>query len=162
MENKNVTLDSELVNKIFLDCLLREDGNEIVDGKPACDHVVAEGIINSFAFNTKRLNDHAEEIGLLVDQLPIRLEPVSFLQLCMDKEGRQWANEHKIMEQIVALGVATKKLAYGMPRELWGICPGGVPYIGLEENRELWDVFSGNYGKPAEPAKPQSQPGDDE
>lgn len=33
------------------------------------------------------------------------------------------------MEQLVSLGIGIKKVKYCMPKEMWSILPGGMPYF---------------------------------
>jgi len=54
---------------------------------------------------------------------------MSFLNMCIDKNGNQWADLHRTMDELVALGIATGKLSFLIPREMWSILPGGMPYL---------------------------------
>lgn len=130
-------LTAENVHKIFCDCLFKEE--ELTNGKPNCEYIVAEGILNDFAFNIKRLNQHEQEIIELIDQLPDIEKGQSFLNLCMTTEGVQWG-EHINIEQLMALGIASENLAYCFPKQLWQVLPGGMPYVikkTKENNRAL-------------------------
>ena len=42
--------------------------------------------------------------------------------------GDLWTGDHQVMDQLVALGIASDTMAYLMPRELWKIT-GGMPYL---------------------------------
>lgn len=53
---------------------------------------------------------------------------MSFLQAGMDKHGNHWA-EHPTMEALFCLGIGLDLVEWCVPRELWGMCPGGVPYV---------------------------------
>ena len=53
---------------------------------------------------------------------------MSFLKACEDSEGNQWTGLHKIMDQLFLLGQAAGLVKCLMPREVWGMLPGGVPY----------------------------------
>lgn len=119
-------LTSENVYEIFSNCLFKDD--EVVNNAPIYDFVVADGILNTFVFHAKRLEQSDEKIGELIKQLPDFNEPNSFLNLCVDKEGRQWG-EHINMEQLVTLGVACGYLEYAFPKDMWYILPGGMPFI---------------------------------
>jgi len=55
--------------------------------------------------------------------------------MCMDKHGVQWG-EHRNIEQLVVLGIAAKMVKYCMPRDMWGILPGGMPYIAIDTEKE--------------------------
>jgi hypothetical protein len=55
----------------------------------------------------------------------------SFLQACETKDGVQWG-EHRNMEQLFVLGMALGKVRYCLPRDLWQVLPGGMPYLVIE------------------------------
>lgn len=52
----------------------------------------------------------------------------AFQNLCYDKHGNQWG-EHKNMEELMCLGLATGLVQFCLPREEWAVFPGGLPYI---------------------------------
>lgn len=59
----------------------------------------------------------------------------SFLNLCTREDGTQWTGSHATMEQLVCLGVGAGKMKYLLPRSMWNILPGGMPYLAvLEKN----------------------------
>ena len=39
------------------------------------------------------------------------------------------------MQELLLLGLAIEKIEYLLPREMWSILPGGMPYIKI---REYW------------------------
>lgn len=123
---ENIKLTSQNVYNIFSNCLFKDE--EVVNNTPIYDFVVADGILNTFVFHAKRLEQSDEKIGELIKQLPDFNEPLSFLSLCVDKEGSQWG-EHINMEQLVTLGVACGYLEYPFPKDMWSILPGGMPFI---------------------------------
>lgn len=125
-ERKPLDLTAENVFKVFSDCLLKEE--EIKDGEPICEYTMAEGIISDFVFNKERLNQHIDDIIELIEQLPSIEQGPSFLNLCINVNGTQWG-EHRNVEQLVALGVASNKLRYCLPKEMWSILPGGMPFV---------------------------------
>lgn len=125
-EKKKLVLTSENVNKIFTDCLFKD--NEIQDGEPICEYTVAEGIRGQFYFHSERLEQYDEDISDLVGQLADIEQGPSFFNLCMTKEGNQWG-EHLNMEQLVVLGVASGNLQYCLPKQMWSMLPGGMPLV---------------------------------
>lgn len=121
------TLSAERVNEIFLDCLFR-------DGEDTSSHVRAEGTLYTVGFHPERLESHREEIVGMLDELPNEFKfdgggGWSFLNACNDRHGNQWTGMHQTMDQLVTLGIAISKVAFQLPRELWSVMPGGMPYF---------------------------------
>lgn len=119
-------LDPEKVNAIFMDCLFKK-------GEDTSKHVKAEGIVRNVGFHPERLESHKAEIEAMLDELPDEFKEtggggMSFLNACNDKHGNQWTGLHQRMEQLFQLGVGVGKVKSLMPREMWGVLPGGMPY----------------------------------
>ena|SRR3990167_5404338 len=124
-------ITAEKVSEIFKDCLFKDE--EMIEGKPIIAPVEVEGIISRFGFHPDRIKIHAGEIIELLNELPEEFKEKtgggwSFLNACNDKEGRQWG-EHNNMEQLFSLGIAIGKVKYCMPKEMWSMLPGGMPYL---------------------------------
>lgn len=121
-----IVLSSERVEEIFLDCLLK-------DGEDTNGSVKAEGITTNVGFHHDRLNSHKAEIEGMLDELPDEFKKsaggsMSFLNACMDSHGNQWTGLHQRMEQLFLLGMAIGKVEAVLPREMWQMLPGGMPY----------------------------------
>ena len=98
--------------------------------------IEAEGIVARFGFHPERLKSHEQEIRDLVMELPDEFRMSkgggwSFLNMCNDREGYQWADLHKTMEMLLVLGIAVGVMTIQIPRELWSMMPGGVPYVAV-------------------------------
>ncbi len=120
-------LDPERVNAIFIDCLFR-------DGEDTSNHIKAEGIVSNVGFHPERLQSHRAEIEAMLDELPDKFKKSggggwSFLNACNDKHGNLWTGLHLRMEQLFLLGIGIGKVQYQMPREMWSVLPGGMPYV---------------------------------
>jgi hypothetical protein len=120
-------LNAELVHSTFLECLFE-------DGEPTENHKIGEAVQMKVGFNPERLKGKETLIEELLNQLPNEFQKdggggMSFLQMCNDKNGNQWADMHKTMDELVALGTATGKLSFLMPKEMWSALPGGMPYL---------------------------------
>jgi hypothetical protein len=119
------------VEAILTDCLYRDDE---IDGSTApADAVIAQGVISTFAFHPGRLGSHKADIAALCNELPDDFQKSkgggwSFLNLCVKKSGEHWG-EHRNCEQLVALAIASKQGSYPMPREMWSMLPGSMPYV---------------------------------
>ena len=77
----------------------------------------------------------------MLEQLPDKFHKEkgggwSFLNLCMDKYRRQWTDLHSVCDMLVCLGIATGHLSFPMPRDLWNISPGEMPYVVVNCNSE--------------------------
>lgn len=130
-----MNLSAEKVNEVFRHCLFKDE--ELPgDGNPPADAVLVEGLTQKFGLHPGRLEEKKAIIKSFLDDLPTEFHPadkgggggMSFLNMCMDKEGNHWG-EHPTMQELVVLGIATKQMQYCAPRELWSVLPGGVPYV---------------------------------
>lgn len=123
-------LTADTVNKCFTACLFSNDTDRSVMEQTA---VRVSGISMNVGFDPEKLAKNKETVQGLLRELPDEFMAskgggMSFLQMCVDKNGAQWG-EHRNMEELVLLGLAVGAVEYCLPRELWGILPGGVPYV---------------------------------
>ena len=119
-------LTSKNVESVFMDCLFK-------DGEDTSNPATAQGIVSSFGFNKERLNDHLDNIAEMLSQLPKEFQSgsgggMSFLNACNNSDGEQWTGLHSVMEQLFALGMASSKVKCLLPRDMWKVLPGGMPY----------------------------------
>jgi hypothetical protein len=124
-----MTLNAEQVQTIFLDCLFR-------DGEDTSNHVAVEGITTNVGFNPDRLTIHKPEIKAMLAELPDSFKVsggggMSFLNACEDRHGNQWTGMHQRMEQLFQLGLGVGAVKLLLPREVWGVLPGGMPYYAV-------------------------------
>lgn len=120
-------LTTNNVEALFTKCLFEK-------GETPEPHVVGEGVLTLAHFHPGRLKESEADIASMCDELHPNFHKdsgggFSFLNLCEDKNGRQWADLHITMDKLVALGMATGKLSYFLPRPMWSSLPGGMPYI---------------------------------
>lgn len=114
---------SELTQNAFMDCLFKE-------GEDTNNHVEVEGIINMYGLHPQRLEEKRELVMALLAELPKEFkEGWTFLKLCITKSGEQWTDMHRICEQLVVMSIGLGLMEYCLPREMWSLLPGGVPYI---------------------------------
>ncbi len=121
-------LTASNLDTVFHDCLFKE-------GEDTKNHAIGKGVINDFGFHPERLAFHADDIQTMLDELPDEFREdkgggMSFLNACMTRDGHQWG-EHRNMEQLFALGTASGKAKMLMPREMWNMMPGGMPYFSV-------------------------------
>lgn len=125
-------LTAERVEAVFMDCLFR-------DGEDTTAHVLANGITVTVGFHPGRLGGHKADIEEMLSQLP---DPFmkskgggySFLSACEDRNGVQWG-QHRNMEQLFQLGIGIGKVICLMPRDMWSVLPGGMPYYVVEDDK---------------------------
>lgn len=128
-------LTSENVEQVFRSCLFKE-------GENTTGYVEAHAVRLRVGFHPVRIEENREAIKEMLSQLPYEFHQEeegvegkagggwSFLNMCQDIKGTQWTDFHDRMDQLLSLGLALKLVEYLMPdRNLWGIFPGGMPYI---------------------------------
>jgi len=125
-------INAEEVEKILVDCLYKPE--ELLDDKVPVNAVIVEGIMSKFAFNPEQLEKYKNRIIELLSELPVQFRQDSgggwsFLNACNTKDGKQWTGLHLRMEQLFMLGMAIGKAKFLMPREMWKMFPGSMPYI---------------------------------
>lgn len=117
---------SELTQNAFMDCLFKE-------GEDTTNHVKVEGITSMFGLHPQRLEEKRELVTAILAKLPEEFkEGWSFLNLCITKDGEQWTGMHRVCEQLVVMAIGLGLMEYCMPREMWMILPGGVPYLKIK------------------------------
>lgn len=118
-------LTAENVESTFKSCLAE---NHKADG------VVVDGVIIKAKFNTNAISEHKKDIQDMLTQLPNEFQydgggGWSFLNMCTDRHGNQWTGFHRTMDMLVCLGIAAGFVRFLLPREMWNIMPGGMPYL---------------------------------
>lgn len=126
-KEERMELKSENVETIFMKCLFNE-------GEDTENRIEVEGIVGSFGFHPERVAQHKDDIFDMLNQLPDKFKESSgggwtFLNACENSRGEQWTGLHQTMEQLVCLGIAIEKVKFIMPRNLWSMFPGSMPYF---------------------------------
>jgi hypothetical protein len=121
---------SHLLSSPLVEVLVNECSG--VDGADG-ELVVVEGIVHKYSFQRTKIAEHAATIATMLAELPIEFRSGwTFLNACDDRHGRQWTGEHRMMEALFALGIAAGKARWLMPREMWDVLPGGMPFVVVE------------------------------
>jgi len=128
-------ISAQRVEEIVKDCLYADD--EVIDGKPIVEPVVGKGIIRDFGFHPVRLESHREEVRVMLMELPDQFKKShgggwSVLNACMTKNNEQWG-QHEDMEQLFALGIGLGLAKFALPKDMWSVLPGGMPYVVVED-----------------------------
>jgi len=118
-------LNSKNVEDVFMECLFNE-------GENTKNAIKVEGIVSTFGFHPDRIKEHKDDIYSMLKELPGEFQKDigggwTFLNACNTKDGTQWG-EHQNIEQLFTLGIACGKAKFLMPRDMWGMFPGGMPY----------------------------------
>lgn len=122
-------LTADNVHETFMKCLFK-------NGEPHEGYVEARGVTLHIGFHPERLEENRQKILSMLDGLPDNFKEGkgggwSFLNACNDKNNIQWADMHQTMDELVCLGIAIKAVEFQMPREMWGMFPGGMPYFSV-------------------------------
>ncbi len=120
-------LTAENVNNIFTQCLAEDGEGENV--------VLIGGVVNNFALDKFWVNENKEDIKSMLLQLDDNFMNDggggwTFLNMPMRADGVQWG-EQRNAEQLLVLGIACELANYLMPREMWKMFPGDMPYIAV-------------------------------
>lgn len=115
-------LTDKNVEEIFTDCL----GNE-------CDLLV-EGVLLATYFKQDRIDKYKNDIMDMLLCLPdgflkSKGGGYTFLNACLDNNGRQWTEGHQMIDKLICLGLAIGKVKFCLCRDLWRFLPMGMPYF---------------------------------
>ena len=124
-------IDAKEVETVFLDCLFGPE--EVKENSMPAGTVIVEGIVGKYGFHPGRLERHRRQIAAWLLALPVEFQQSggggwSFLNACNDRDGAQWADHHRSMEQLFCLRIGLKLVHLQVPRDMWEILPGGMPY----------------------------------
>lgn len=126
-------IDPQRVEQLYLECLAED--------LPADDprFLIVEGIMHQTGFDTEKLEANRAEVVEMLSWLPMQFRDDtangggggwSFLNACEDREGVLWGS-HLGMDQLFQLGIGLGVARYLMPRNMWSILPGGMPYLSV-------------------------------
>lgn len=96
------------------------------------------GVLIDFYFKPSEVASHREDIISMLSVLPDefycgRGGGWTFLNLCIDRTGRQWTDSHQICDTLVCLGLAIGVVDFTFKqRELWQCFPGCMPYLTID------------------------------
>lgn len=133
-------IDPNRIHDIFHDCLFRDDEDH-------SKFISAEGLTVKVGFHPERLNSYADEVHEILLNLPDSFQEgkgggMSFLYMCMDKEEEQ-CMEQPTAQELMLLGLGTGWVTLPLPRALWSVLPGGVPYVMVNSERKQISVVKG-------------------
>ena len=123
--------DAARIHAILKDCLYTDD-------EDTTGYIEAEGVVKRVGLHPGRVEAHTPEIVEELASLPTEFridsdsKGWSFLNGCLDKDGRQWGEQVNV-EELMMLGIAANKVTVLLPRPLWSALPGGVPYFAVHD-----------------------------
>lgn len=126
-------IDSNMVEKIFMDCLFKKDELD-EEGRPKSAFVPVQGVNINVGFHRGRVYSYEKEIIEFLEELPDKFrkssgcEGYSFLFAYEDKNGKIWTDLHERMNQLFMLGIAIKKVEFN-DKWMWILLPGGFPLV---------------------------------
>lgn len=120
------------VEGLMRECLYQDD--EVSDNETPSGAVIVEGIVNKYAFHPQRLESARQKVVDMIGQLPAQFLREggggwTFLNLCQRADGEQWTGLHLTMESLTCLAIGMKMATFVVPRALWSMFPGGMPYV---------------------------------
>jgi hypothetical protein len=128
-------ISTERIDVIIRDSLFRDD--EMDNGRPkdGMEFIEARGVVNEFGFHKTRLESHRAEIQEMLAELPDQFHAGkgggwSFLNACMTRDDDQWG-EQRDVDLLLCLGLGLGIVRYTLPREMWPVLPGGMPYFAV-------------------------------
>jgi|SRR5690606_34870302 len=102
--------------------------------EPPDGSVIVRGIVHTFAMDPQKLEKQRETVTNVIKEVVSDAFFVgkgggwSSLNLCLDRQGDQWC-ERPTMEALCVLSIGLGLAKWCLPRDLWPVLPGGMPYI---------------------------------
>lgn len=101
--------------------------------------IKVEGVMRTFGLDSTKLEKHRPDVVDWLSQLDdsfmrSRGGGMSLMNMVADKEGSLWAEQYGADELFVlasGLGLAE----YLLPRDMWAILPGSMPYIVVNDEK---------------------------
>ena len=120
------------VHQVALDCLFTED-------EPLFPRIEVDGVVSRMGFKPSKIDEHYDDIVSMLQQLPDPFQQSigggwSFLQGCMTKDDEQWGEQPDV-GLLFCLGIAAGRGVYPLPRTMWYVLPGNVPYFMVTDKR---------------------------
>jgi hypothetical protein len=129
-------LTAKNVTAIAENCFFTEAELAAVEDREDLKPIKAPGITVSVGWHSQRIKENEANILDLLHQLPCGFQKddpaggLSFRAACETQKGIQWG-EHRDVELLFLLGLGIDAVEYLVPREMWRVLPGGLPYLRL-------------------------------
>ena len=127
-------LTAENVEKIFLDCFLKEGYTDETKVIPV------NSVTGNFGFDPDKIEKYSEDIRDMIGQLSSNFDEknqgYTFMNLPFKGEAPEQWGEQRNGDQLMALGLASGWMKLTLEdRLMWAALPGGVPYVYRLDNR---------------------------
>lgn len=124
----NDTIDPEQVIQMFGFCSIQCDDELMVK---------VEGTQHIELLSISLLQENSCVIMHWLNLLPRQFHKQggggwSFINACNLENGIQWTSFHHIMDQLFILGIGLGVVKCLVPKEMWHILPGGMPYYVID------------------------------
>lgn len=128
-------LEANVVMNLGKECMFDEEYLKTCENNTPPKELWADGqgLVHHIVFDKRKIEKNKGFIKELLNELPLSfftLDGDSFLRMPFDKDDHQWGEQNHA-EMLFCLGVAADYIWF-MPRELWAMCPGGVPLLGVD------------------------------
>lgn len=130
-----IVLNSLIVDLVFSNCLFK-------DNEDTSSAIIVEGVKHKVGFDPIKLNSNIDTINSLIEELPEDFfyssngSGMSFLEAIRDKNGNHWGEHHNV-DQLLCLGLAIERIKFLLPRDMWYILPGQMPYFQITDAQQI-------------------------
>lgn len=126
---------SNVIRHSLPHAITEEQKKIILEGGDLPGFVRGEGVHSRFLFIQAKLEEKRADVVEMLKELPKPFRKTegggwSFLNACMTESGEQWG-EHRNIDELICLGRALGLVEFPMPREMWNVLPGGMPYFSV-------------------------------
>ena len=129
-----MTLTAKNVEKVFLDCFLKEGYTD------ETKVILVNSVTGNFGFDPDKIEKYSEDIHDMISQLSSNFDEknqgYTFMNLPFKGENNEQWGEQRNGDQLMALGLASGWMKLTLEDKLmWAALPGGVPYVYRLDNR---------------------------
>ena len=133
-QTDQILINPQEVDEAFRDCLYEPKELEgVTDTPEGC--VVVEGLTMTVGFHPERLEAKRETVTKWLSALPHTFRKDfggwSFLEALNLSGGSQWTGSQMIAQYLFCLGMGLGLVECQVPRDMWIVFPGGVPYYAI-------------------------------
>ena len=108
------------------------------NGEDTKNAVKVHGVMMEVGFHPERLEENRFTIIELLLQCHEdfmesgEAKGTTFLNFLVNKDNEQWTDMHFTCDNLICLGLAIGKVQFLLPREVWALLPGAMPYLQIK------------------------------